>query len=544
MSADATDPPHPGAPDFQSLFQAAPGNYLVLDRDFNIVAVSDAYVRATLGDRTEMVGRSVFAGYRDSPSVSAADGIALLRSSLERVLGERRVDVLPTQKYDIPLPEAAGGGFEERYWKATNAPVLGPDREVAWIIHLAEDVTEQVQREQSLEEQRTARANAETALRQAQKMEALGQLTGGIAHDFNNLLTVVGGSIDLIRSNPDDSGRVHRLADSAMTAIERCERLIKQLLMFSRKQVMRPETMNPNRLIADFTTLISRATSEHIELATRLSPLLHPVRLDPAQFESAILNLVVNAREAISGAGRITIETENVELGPNYAGGNSSLAPGSYVLVAVSDTGRGIPAELLGRVFDPFFTTKEIGKGSGLGLSQVYGFVKESGGHVTIYSEIGAGTTVRIYLPRSTDAQAAPEPPDNVLPLRRTRSGETVLVVEDDEPVLKMAVESLKELGYRVLTAQDAAQALAILQGDDSIDILFSDVVMPGGMNGVQLAVETRRLRPRVKVLLTSGYTAAALAAQHGLEANLPLLEKPYRPHELAARFRVIANGR
>lgn len=489
-----------------------------------------------------MVGRSVFEGYRDSPGVSAAEGIERLRASLERVLGGRRADAMPVQKYNVPLPDGTGG-LEERYWSALNVPVCARDGSVAWIIHRADDVTDSVLRRRSLETETEARRKAELALRQAQKMEAVGQLTGGIAHDFNNLLTVVGGSIDLIRGEPANAARVKRLADGAMTAIERCERLIKQLLVFSRRQVMRPETVNPNRLIADFVDLIGRVTVGHSDLVTELSPVANPVHIDTTQFEAALLNLVVNAREATEGSGRIVIETKNVELGPDYAAEHPGVRPASYVLVSVSDTGRGIPPDEIARVFDPFFTTKEVGKGSGLGLSQVYGFAQESGGHVAIYSELGVGTTVRLYLPRSTDQRQPVEPANNPLPLRPTRGNETVLVVEDDEPVLDMAVESLKELGYRVLTAQNARQALAVLETGEPIDILFSDVVMPGGMNGVQLAIEARRLRPSLKILLTSGYTAAALVAQHGLETNVPLLEKPYRPQELAARFRVIAGG-
>ena len=396
---------------------------------------------------------------------------------------------------------------------------------------------------QRLEAETVARRAAEDSLRHAQKMEAIGQLTGGIAHDFNNLLTVVGGSLDLIRRDASDPQRTARLADSAMTAIERCEKLIKQLLMFSRRQVMQPETVNPNQLIADFHELVGRSASENIQIETALSPVLYPARIDPGQFQAAILNLVVNAREAIQGRGKIVIETRNVELDTDYARANVGTIPGSYVMIVVRDTGHGIPSDVLQRVFEPFFTTKEIGKGSGLGLSQVYGFAKESGGHVKIESQVGKGTEVTLFIPRSMETSAVTGVPDSLLPLRRTSAAEIVLVVEDDEPVLDMAVESLKELGYGVLVAHDATEALDILRGDRPIDILFSDVVMPGGMNGVQLAVEAARLRPQLKILLTSGYTASALAEQHGLDDRLPLLSKPYRPQELAARFRVIMNA-
>jgi signal transduction histidine kinase/CheY-like chemotaxis protein len=391
-----------------------------------------------------------------------------------------------------------------------------------------------------LKEQTAERLKAEKGLRQVQKMEAVGQLTGGIAHELNNLLTVVIGNLDFIRNDPKDEVRVIGRADSARTAVERAVRLIKQLLMFARRQVMRPVTVDLNRLIAEFEMLLVHGPGEKIELITRLDPGLNPSHLDPAQFQSAILNLVMNARDAISGTGRIVIETQNVELGPDFVAENPDVASGSYVMVAVRDTGGGISPDIMSRVFDPFFTTKEIGKGTGLGLSQVYGFAKESGGHVKIDSTLGVGTTVRLYLPRSTDALVAAKPAGHPAPLQTTSSAAVVLVVEDDELVLELAADILRELGYRLLIAHDAATALQILKGDEPIDILFSDVVMPGSMSGVELAGEARRLRPRIKVLLTSGYPAMMLASQHGLEESTPLLGKPYRPQQLAENIRTV----
>ncbi|HLG89030.1 MAG TPA: ATP-binding protein, partial [Alphaproteobacteria bacterium] len=472
----------------------------------------------------------------------AAEGIALLKNSLERVLCQRREDVMSVQRYNVPVP-GSEGSFEERYWSAVNVPVLAENGDVAWIIHRADDVTASILHERALDAEMDARRRAELALRQAQKMEAIGQLTGGIAHDFNNLLTVVGGSIDLIRTRPEDAPRVKRLADSAMKAIERCERLIRQLMIFSRQQIMRPETIDPNRLISEFVGLIGRVTVGHCLLSTDLAADVGPIHVDPTQFEAALLNLIVNAREAIDVEGRIIIETRNAELGASPADANPGPQPAGYVAISVSDTGHGIPEDQITRVFDPFFTTKEVGKGSGLGLSQVYGFTQESGGRVTIYSEVGIGTTVRLYLPQAAQPARPPAPKENPFPLKQTSSNETVLVVEDEDAVLDMAAESLQALGYRVLTARNARQALDILAAGEAIDILFSDVVMPGGMNGVQLAVEARRLKPSLKVLLTSGYTAAALTAQHGLDTDIALLEKPYRPQDLAQHLRVIVGG-
>jgi CheY-like chemotaxis protein len=337
--------------------------------------------------------------------------------------------------------------------------------------------------------------------------------------------------------------RVKRLAEAALRATMRGERLTHQLLMFSRREVLRPETHNINRLLMEFEGLMRRAVGESVEVLLHLDPGLDPSRVDQVQFEAAVLNLVVNARDALVDGGAIVVETHNIVLDDSYAGENPEVRPGAYVMVAVSDKGRGIADADMPRVFEPFFTTKDIGKGSGLGLSQVYGFAKESSGHVKIYSEVGVGTTVKLYLPRSTE-RATETVRHGVVPLRTATGGETVLVVEDDEAVLATAVESLDDLGYRVLFAHNGPDALEIIRSVNSIDILFSDIVMPGGINGAELAAEARRLRPSIKVLLTSGYTGAALASEHGLPADMPVLGKPYRRDQLAAQLRVIVGGR
>jgi signal transduction histidine kinase len=384
----------------------------------------------------------------------------------------------------------------------------------------------------------TRQREAEERLNQAQKMEAIGQLTGGVAHDFNNLLTIIVGNLDMIVRKPDNPQRVARLATSAMTAARRGAEVTEKLLSFSRRQVVRPETVNPNRLLKDFQALLRRAVGETIEIRFDLDAGLDPVRLDPGQFESAVLNLAVNARDAMPGGGVLTVKTCNAHLDAHEIVDRPDLRPGPYVLIAVSDTGQGMDAATRGRAFEPFFTTKDVGKGTGLGLSQVYGFVRQAGGHAQIKSEVGGGTSVELYLPRSAE-KAVEAPSENALPLRRAVSGEVVLVVEDEPAVLEMAVESLTELGYRTLTATQAAEALERLAGSERIDILFSDVVMPGGMNGVQLSVEARHLRPGLRVLLTSGYTGTALE-EHAVPADLPLLSKPYRRDELANKLRVV----
>ncbi|MBB5758431.1 signal transduction histidine kinase/CheY-like chemotaxis protein [Methylorubrum rhodinum] len=394
---------------------------------------------------------------------------------------------------------------------------------------------------------RTDQRLTEEALRQAQKMEAIGQLTGGVAHDFNNLLTVIVGGLDMMLRRPEQVDRVKRLAEAAMGAARRGEQLTQQLLAFSRRQMLRPQTLNPNRLLLDFKPLAERAAGAAVELAFDLDPALDPIRIDPAQFEAAVLNLVVNARdamEAADGHARIAVTSRNVRLGTG-AVADRGVPPGPYVAVSVTDTGSGIPADKLQRVFEPFFTTKEVGKGTGLGLSQVYGFTRSAGGFARIDSEVGQGTTVNLFFPRSTDpaGEEVGTGPAASIPLRRAGEGETVLLVEDDEQVLAMATESLEELRYRVVVARNAAEALGHLTGVERIDILFSDVVMPGGMNGSQLAVEAQRLRPGIKVLLTSGYVANLDEGQVIGRGELAVLNKPYRRDELARSLRLVLGG-
>ncbi|MCJ2046403.1 ATP-binding protein [Methylobacterium sp. J-078] len=392
---------------------------------------------------------------------------------------------------------------------------------------------------------RTEQRTTEEALRQAQKMEAIGQLTGGVAHDFNNLLTVIVGGLDMMLRKPENTERVVRLAEAAMNAARRGEQLTQQLLAFSRRQMLRPQTINPNRLLFEFKPLAERAAGAAVELLLDLDPTIDPIRIDPAQFEAAVLNLVVNARDAMDGRGsRIVVRSRNVHL-DTAAVADRGVPPGAYVEVSVTDQGSGISPEALARVFEPFFTTKEVGKGTGLGLSQVYGFTRSAGGFVGIETELGFGTTFRLLFPRSAEpAGEEAGTGSGPLPLRRATEGDTVLLVEDDEQVLGMAVESLEELHYRVVVARNAAEALVHLQGVERIDILFSDVMMPGGMNGSQLAVEAQRLRPGLKVLLTSGYVANLEEGQVIGRGDLPVLNKPYRRDELAKSLHLVLGGK
>jgi signal transduction histidine kinase/CheY-like chemotaxis protein len=383
----------------------------------------------------------------------------------------------------------------------------------------------------------TDRHEIEERLNQAQKMEAIGQLTGGVAHDFNNLLTAIVGNLDMISRAPGDASRVERLARTALQAASRGGELTQKLLAFARKEVVEPETVNPNHLLTDFRDLLQRALGETIELETQLDATLDPVRLDPGQFQSAVLNLCGNARDAMAKGGKLKIATRNVRI-HEESSAYPDARPGAYVVVSISDTGAGMEEGTLARAFEPFFTTKGVGSGTGLGLSQVYGFCRQTGGFARILSNVGQGTTVEMYLPRSHD-RAERAASGLILPLRRAAEGEVILVVEDDQAVLEMAVESLSDLGYETLTAADAQSALSILRSNARIDMLFSDVVMPGGMNGVQLSVEAKRLRPELKVLLSSGYTGTALGSA-GLPADMPILNKPYGREDLAKKLRMV----
>ncbi|MDE2487760.1 MAG: response regulator [Alphaproteobacteria bacterium] len=396
--------------------------------------------------------------------------------------------------------------------------------------------------EQRVRDEVAQRAKAEEALRQAQKMEAVGQLTGGVAHDFNNLLTVIIGGFDTIRrSSPDDQARIRRAVDMALQGAQRAASLTARLLAFSRRQPLDPKALDLNLLVRDMTDLLHRTLGETVELEGVLAPRLWSVEVDQNQLESAIINLAVNARDAMPGGGKLTIETANTALDASYSAVDAEVVPGQYVMVAVSDTGCGMPPSTLSRVFEPFFTTKEVGRGTGLGLSMVYGFVKQSGGHVTIYSEEGQGTTVKLYFPRrhgKTDAARAPV--QRAAP--RASEGEVVLVVEDNDEVRSYSVQILSELGYAVLEAAQAEAALATLESDTRIDLLFTDVVLPG-KTGRMLADEARARRPGLRILYTTGYSKNAIVHHGRLDPGVQLISKPFTFEELANRVRDVIDA-
>ncbi|MGH7045976.1 MAG: PAS domain S-box protein [Stellaceae bacterium] len=380
----------------------------------------------------------------------------------------------------------------------------------------------------------TERRAAEEQLRQAQRMEVVGQLTGGVAHDFNNLLTAIIGNLEMLTTVLPEEGTGSRYANAALRAALRGSRLTQQLLAFSRRQEIRPQLIDINELLQETLNLCQRTLGEGIEIDLRLQPGVWTSLTDPAQFEATILNLAANARDAMGISGRLTVATANVAAAGS--GDGIDVEPGDYVMVSISDTGCGMSAEVLARAFEPFYTTKEVGKGTGLGLSQVYGFAKQSGGAARIESRTGLGTTVHIYLPRRDEPAARPEVSLNAL-VPADQSGKTVLVVEDDPDVRELIVTMLADLGYRTLVAQTGPEALALLHRERVVDLLFTDVIMPGGMSGIDLARTASRLRPDLRILLTSGYAGAAHEAQ-APSGEFQFLAKPYRAPTLEKKLR------
>jgi PAS domain S-box-containing protein len=468
-----------------------------------------------------------------SPSVHA-----ILGHHPEDMVGHSAVDFIHPDDLESTRQEmrAARRGQQVRSFEARYPHKDGHIVSLNWMGSWSEPVRRHFFIGRDLSEKRAAEAQ----MRQAQKMDAIGQLTGGVAHDFNNILTVITGTIGILAEAVEDKPEMVSIAKLIDDAAERGAQLTKHLLAFARKQPLQPVEIDINSLIVEAAKLLHPTLGEQIEISPRLSTEAWPTLIDPNQLTTAVLNLALNARDAMPKGGKLVLETSNVHLDEDYASMNSEVAPGDYVMIAVSDTGTGIPAALIEKVFDPFFTTKEVGKGTGLGLSMVFGFVKQSGGHIKIYSEEGHGTTVKIYLPRSTGlGQAA----GATLASNEIVGGEeTVLIVEDDALVRQYVMTQIASLGYATLEAANAAEALKIIDGNE-IDLLFTDVIMPGTMNGRQLVDEALRRRPLLKTLFTSGYTENAILHHGRLDAGVLLLAKPYRKPELARMLRVALNS-
>ncbi len=540
---------------YRAIIDTAVDSIVVID-DRGIIQSFNQAAKDTFGYHSaEVVGENVRM-LMPLPYHAAHDGYITnyLKTGKAKIIGIGR-EVTGRRKdgslFSLELSIAEWRAGEERYFTGIMRDVTDRKCSEEALRRLNETLEQRVgERTSALAEanQRLADANqrltdqmeelrlAQTALQQVQKMEAIGKLTGGIAHDFNNLLTAISGSLDVMSLRIGDD-RATQLIDAAQRAVDRGAQLTQQLLAFARQQKLRPEIADIVSLIKDFRILIDRAAGATINVEVDNEPLLWPALVDSAQFQSAILNLVMNARDAMPGGGRLAIEARNVVLNKQMAATTTpGIKPGEYVVVSIRDTGGGMTEHVMSRAFDPFFTTKETGKGTGLGLSQVYGFAQQSGGTAVIDSAFGRGTTVRVYLPRAvgvivgaairvTEADEASD------------AAEAILVVEDDPNVLDMVAVNLSSLGYRTVVARNGREALEILRGTDPVDLLFTDVVMPGGLNGVQVAREAVCIRSGLRVLLTTGHVSLGDEAGVTIDEHLPMLKKPYRRPDLAKKL-------
>ncbi|MEV4934952.1 hybrid sensor histidine kinase/response regulator [Sphingobium sp. LSP13-1-1.1] len=494
------------------LWALARDPFLVADRDGTWLAASPAWTDILGWSEAELIGRT-------SEWMEHPEDLAKTRGEIAAL-----AQGMPTARFENRF-RAKDGSYRNFSWTAV------PENNLVYCV--ARDVTEQRARARAL-------ADAEDALRQAQKMETLGQLTGGVAHDFNNLLQIVTGNLELLqRDLPEDQARLRRAADNAMAGAERAALLTQRLLAFSRRQPLAPERIDPNRLVSGMSDLLNRTLGETIEVETIQSARIWPVEIDVNQMENALLSLAVNARDAMPDGGKLTIEVANTHIDEAYAAQEAEVSPGQYVLISVSDTGQGMDEDVLSHAIEPFFTTKEVGRGTGLGLSMVYGFIKQSGGHIRVYSERGHGTTVKIYLPRFY----GPLPDNDTGTVSRATpvcgGGETVLVCEDDDKVRAYTVDVLKELGYRVMEADNGAAALQALEmASEPIDLLFTDVILPGGMTGADIAQQARAQQPGLRILFATGYARNAIIHHGRLDPGVELLTKPFTYAELAAKVR------
>jgi PAS domain S-box-containing protein len=543
----------------EELYESAPCGYVSTLPDGTIISANQTFLGWVGIDRQDLVGHKRFQDFLGVGGRIFYETHFAPLLQMQGFVNEIAFDLACADGHPLPVlantvqkRDAGGKPMVHRITLFNATDRRKYERELLDARRKAEQATEELRRLNETLEERVAhevaeRMKAEEALRQAQKMEAIGQLTGGIAHDFNNLLTIIVGNIELLqRRLPEGSDRLLRAAEHAMDATRRAATLTQRLLAFSRRQPLDPKPIDVNKLVAGMSDLLRRTLGEEVVLETVLAGGLWRSQADPNQLENAILNLAVNARDAMPEGGKLTIETVNARLDDAYVEALAEpVPPGQYVLVAVSDTGTGMDKATMEKVFEPFFTTKEAGKGTGLGLSQVYGFVRQSNGHVRIYSEPGEGTTIKVYLPRLVGADHEPVEMPAKSPVTVRGAGETILVVEDEQDLRVYTTEALRDLGYRVLEAANGREALGLVERHPEIELLFTDVVLTGGMNGRALAEEVTRRRPDLPVLFTTGYTSNAIVHHGRLDPGMPLIGKPFTYAELASKVRrVLDTGR
>ncbi len=520
----------------QRLFDQAPGFIAITEGPMHELKIANRAFHELVGAR-ELLGLPAYKAFPQLESRALSDLLQQVYVTGRPYLGRHLA---------VRVRPQPGGKAERRYVNFVFQPVFSEDEQVSGIFCQGHDVTAQVLAQQALQrsserlqelvEERTRELElSRQALYQSQKLEAIGKLTGGVAHDFNNVLQVIAGNLQLLQPLVEDNRSAAKRVDAAGSAVERGAKLARQLLAFARRQPLRPQPTNLGRLLRDLDELLRQALGERIEIETVVAGGLWTTMVDPNQLEQVVLNLAINARDAMPEGGKLTLELGNAMLDEYYTGTQIDVAPGQYVLLAVSDTGVGMPAEVIEQAFEPFFTTKPEGHGTGLGLSMAYGFAKQSGGHIRLYSEPGAGTSVKLYLPRTEQPEMQVQQ-STVGPV--VGGSETILVVEDDLPVQATVIELLTGLGYSVLRANDAQSALSILQSGLPIDLLFTDVVMPGPLSSTELARQARLLLPEIAVLFTSGYTRNAIVHGGRLDPGVELLSKPYRQEDLARKVR------
>jgi signal transduction histidine kinase/CheY-like chemotaxis protein len=499
------------------MFEGSDDPIAAVDADMRLIALNGAYRDACerLFKVTFHVGDQISEALAHLPLVRDVT-VSLWRRALS---GEV-----------VEIPKTQAVGFEGVWYELTVRPLFDREGRLIGAYQHSRDISARVRDRDQLKQ-------AEKALRRAQQMESLGQLTGGVAHDFNNLLQVVSGNLHLLMNDLNGDPQAAARVDNALAGVARGAKLAAQLLAFGRRQPLEPRVVGVERFLRGLDDLLRRAVGEAVEIETIISGDLWNTQIDPGQLENAVLNLAINARDAMEGRGRLTLEASNTVLDEDYGQRHVEVKPGDYVMIAVTDTGCGMEAKTLDRVFEPFFTTKPEGEGTGLGLSMVYGFVKQSGGHIKIYSEPGEGTTIRLYLPRVLAAEDVIEVP-LAGPLQT--GDETILVVEDDEDVRATVVSMLSGLGYKVVESRDASVALELIEGGLEVDLIFTDVIMPGALRSTDLARLAQARRPGLPVLFTSGYTESAIVRGGRLDAGVELLSKPYTRLALAQKIRQV----
>jgi signal transduction histidine kinase len=525
----------------------------VRDNPKQLEAVAE--MRPLLGARVEIIDEAI----ADMRALRVDKAVQLVKSGRGKALMDRLhaiIDAMTENERNRSEERerelnAAGGEFDAAVWAlggtifALGAFSLLNAQKQMHALQMSRDSLKTAY--DQLIGETTRREALESQLRQSQKLEALGHLTGGIAHDFNNMLGVIVASLHLLRRKlADANGDCVQLIDSAMDGADRAAAMVRRLLAFSRRQPLSPRPLDPNKFVSAVSDMVRRALGEKIDFETVLAGGLWATKVDQHELESAIVNLAVNARDAMPDGGKLTIETANCSLDDAYATENMEVNPGQYVMIAVTDTGQGMPPEVLSQAFDPFFTTKPTGKGTGLGLSQVHGFVKQSGGHVKIYSESGRGTCIKLYLPRFNHVEAPAElplPPPRPLELPLGRPEELVLIVEDDDTARRVTAQGVRELGYSVLEAENGRAAIDIIRRRADIALMVTDVVMPD-MDGARLAREAVFRRHSLRVLFITGYTRNAIVHNGVLDKDVKLLTKPFTLEQLAVKMREILDSR